>query len=308
MLYFLWKAAMWQSPKIPITKDQHDTIISAWRAIVTVLDIEEEWDSLIQNYIELEMELLKSAMDTMVLNHESYGDMQQRRLIFSRRLSNLLQTCRSYIDRTPHHLKKLEGHDFEATFDELRRAAHAAHFGYRFMDAMRNYAQHRGVPLHGATYHAGWIGDDNGNRKAAMRHVVTANVNLNKVRSDKKFSAKVRAEVAGVDRLDIAALTREYIEALGTVHIELRARMAEALAKWKATVKSAIEQYAVANNDNVIGLCVAEFADERNLIAKVDIFDDLLLRQEQLVQRNGSLVNFRRRYVSNEIMPAKNRR
>src|SRR3546814_1358490 len=65
-------------------------------------------DCLVQHYIDLEMELLRSAMHSMVLNHESYHEFQQIRLGFSRRLSSLLQSCRSYLAHTPHHLNKLE--------------------------------------------------------------------------------------------------------------------------------------------------------------------------------------------------------
>ncbi|MBA3677778.1 MAG: hypothetical protein H0W74_10325 [Sphingosinicella sp.] len=308
MPYYLWKAVLGRTPKIEITKEEHDAIIVAWRSIVAVVAIEEEWDSLIRNYIELEMELLKSAMHSIVLNHESYHEMQQERLEFSRRLSNLLQTCRSYIDHAPHHLGKLDDGAFKAAFDGLRKTAHAAHFGYRFMDAMRNYAQHRGVPLHGSTYNAQWTGDLVDDAKGLLQHSVAASVNLDKIREDRNFNAKVRGELEGVDKLDVATLTREYIEALGSIQTALRARLKESLTNWKGTVRAAMEQYAAVNKGDVVGLSVAEFSTDDRLIAAVNIFDELLERQERLVRRNGSLVNLRRRYVTNEILPPKRSR
>src|SRR3546814_11280708 len=87
MSYYLWKAILGRTPKIEITKEEHDTIFASWRAISVVADIEEEWDCLVQHYIDLEMELLRSAMHSMVLNHESYHEFQQIRLGFSRRRS-----------------------------------------------------------------------------------------------------------------------------------------------------------------------------------------------------------------------------
>src|SRR3546814_2941755 len=74
MSYYLWKAILGRTPKIEITKEEHDTIFASWRAISVVADIEEEWDCLVQHYIDLEMELLRSAMHSMVLNHESYHE------------------------------------------------------------------------------------------------------------------------------------------------------------------------------------------------------------------------------------------
>src|SRR3546814_9673570 len=90
-------------------------------------------------------------MHSMVLKHESYHEFQQIRLGFSRRLSSLLQSCRSYLDHTPHHLNKLESHAFADPFKKLTNTAYDGHFGCRFMEALRNYAQHRGLPLHGAS-------------------------------------------------------------------------------------------------------------------------------------------------------------
>src|SRR3546814_12537195 len=98
----------------------------------------EEWDCLVQHYIDLEMELLRSAMHSMVLNHESYHEFQQIRLGFSRRLSSLLQSCRSYLDHTPHHLNKLESHAFADPFQKLTNTPTAGPFGCRFQEALRN--------------------------------------------------------------------------------------------------------------------------------------------------------------------------
>lgn len=311
MAYYLWKAVLAREPKIEITKAEYEEIIAAWRAITAIVEIEEEWDCLVQNYIELEMELLQSAMHSMVRNRESYHEYQQIRLGFSRRLSNLLQSCRSYLDHTPHHLNKLEGHAFTEPFKKLTNAAYDGHFGYRFMEALRNYAQHRGLPMHGASFDASWteIFTEGRREKGLLRHVVLASINLAKIKGDKKFSAKLLAEVdENLEHLDVATLTREYIEALGGAHNELRQLLSGALAQWKTTVRDAIARYAAVRDGNVIALSAAEFKENDTVKASINIFDDLLVRLERLTRRNGSLVNLRLRYVTNEILPPKKSR
>jgi hypothetical protein len=177
------------------------------------------------------------------------------------------------------------------------------------MDAMRNYAQHRGVPLHGSTWSAQWIGEkDTNEAKHQLRHIVTANVDLDKVRQDKKFKAAVRKEIEYADHLDVGTLTREYIEALGWVHSELRKAMKESVAGWKDTVRGAIARYADANGGNVVGLAAVEFTDDGRLVSQMNIFEDMLDRQERLARRNRNLVNLRRRFVSNELVPPKGKR
>src|SRR3546814_19996942 len=79
------------------------------------------------------------------------------------------------------------------------------------MEALRNYAQHRGLPLHGASFDAKWMGnlDEGDDDKGLLRHVALASINLAKIKGDKKFSAKLLAEIDGdLEHLDVATLTR----------------------------------------------------------------------------------------------------
>src|SRR3546814_16747259 len=116
------------------------------------------------------------------------------------------------------------------------------------------------------------------------------------------------SDVCSSDLLDVATLTREYIEALGGVHDGLRKLLNGALAEWKSTVRDAIARYVEINGGNAIGLSVAEFNENGTVKSHINIFDDLLLRLERLTRRNGSLINLRRRYVTNELLPPNNSR
>lgn len=57
-----------------------------------------------------------------------------------------------------------------------------------------------------------------------------------------------------------------------------------------------------------MGLAVDEFADDDRLAGQVNIFEDMLDRQERLTRRNGNLGNLRRRIVSNELVLPKGKR
>src|SRR3546814_8691927 len=146
-------------------------------------------------------------------------------------------------------------------------------------------------------------GDDD---KVLLLHLVLASINLAKIKGDKNISAKLLAEIDGdLELLDVATLTREYIEALGGVHDGLRKLLNGALAEWKSTVSDAIARYVEINGGNAIGLSVAEFNENGTVKSHINIFDDLLRRLERLTRRNGRLINLRRRYVTNELLPPK---
>lgn len=268
--------------------------------------MEEEWDSLIQNYIELELELIRSAMNTMVLSHEGYHEMNQIRLGFARRLSNLLHSCKSYLDHTPHHLKQLRTPELDVAFRTAANDAYDGNVSYRFMEALRNYAQHRGLPLHGATFDSGWTGTfANGAEDSGfLRHSSYATIDLAKIRTDKKFKASVLADLAeSPDKLDVSLLVREYIESLAQVHEKVRKSVENELEYAGSAIRKAISQYSDVNEGNVIGLSAAEFDDQNVLINHQNIFEDLLERINRLIRRNRNLINLRLRYVSSEVTP-----
>ena len=307
MGYYLWKAVLGRTPKESITRIEYDRLLTSWTTLGVIASIEEEWDSLIQNYVELELELIRSAMNTMVLSHHDYHEANQTRLGFSRRLSNLLHSCKSYIDHTPHHLKKLTTTGLEAAFKTATGATYDASASYRFMEALRNYAQHRGLPLHGATFDSRWTGSftNDAQDKGLLRHSSYATINLAKIRADGKFKASVLNELASSpDQLDVSILVREYIEGLAQVHEKVRSSFKSELDDASDAIRTAIARYAAVNGGDVIGLSVAKFDDAKGTVtAYQNIFVDLPDRIQRLKQRNRNLVNLRLRYVSSEITP-----
>jgi hypothetical protein len=308
MAYFLLKETLGQSPEIEISKEEYTRIQAACDGIWTLIGIEENWDNLVRNYTELEMEFLKAATGSMVLTQCSFHEMHEMRLGFSRRLSSLLTSYKSYLDQTPHHLKKLGGNTFKDSFDQLKRCAYDNHFSYRLMEGLRNYAQHRDVPLHGARLASSWIKPE-GARSSddeLMRYTASANIDLDKLKSDEKTKPNLRAEIEdGANHIDVVTVTRDYIEVLGAMHLELRESTNSLLTEWKSIVQETIARYGSVNNGNVIGLCITEHNDSNAIKPKIAVFNDPVLYLEKLMLRNGSMVNLTKRYVTNEIAPAR---
>ena len=104
------------------------------------------------------------AIRWMVAMVYEWGYMaRERNLIVNRRLMNLFNACRGYLDHTKHHLNSIQNPIRLSYFEEFKKYAseqYDAHLAYRAMEAMRNYAQHAGFPI-GVTY-GGWM--DSGRR------------------------------------------------------------------------------------------------------------------------------------------------
>lgn len=307
MGHYLLKSAFPRSPKLPISETEYVNILASWSSLSTIAAIEEEWDCLIQNYIELETELIRSAMNSMVLNHADYHEMNQTRLAFSRRLSNLLHSCKSYSDHIKHHLNRLATPELKNKFEKSTSAAYDSSSSYRFMEALRNYAQHRAMPLHGVTLDAAWTGNFDGKDKSEglHRHSLHLQIDLRRIRSDQKFKAAVRAEIANSpDHLDVSILVREYIERLAQVHEDLRTSIKSELDQAIHSIQTAIKKFDEISQFDTFTLKVVEWDDEKETaINSQTIFGDLLQRIYRLTHQNRNLVNLRLRYVSSEVTP-----
>jgi|GEM_PF-508488 len=306
--YYLWKAVLARNPKIELSLKEYEGIIQAKKNIVQAIYFEESWDVLVQNFIEFESELLQAALESMIVEPTEGRVFSEIRLKFARKFSNFLSSCRSYIDHAPHHLRLIEG---GAAIDVFRNATSEAYdneFAYRFLEAMRNYAQHRGLPLHGTSYDTSWVGDRTklqDDENAKLRHSVSASIDLSKVMRDRNFKPSVAAEMPeGRSAIEVPEMTRRYVEALALVHDHTRRAFSVGVADDIKLLRDAIDRYGKVNSGDVLGLAVTSFNGDK-IVESEDIFEDFISWYEHLKARNGNLRNLRNYYVSNEVLEKK---
>ena len=298
--YFLAIRALGRHHRVEIDQARFDEIAIAWANLRHVVNLEEGWDAIVQNYVELEKGLLDAAAANMILSNLDYHNFQDTRLAFAVKLTNLLSTCRAYLDHTPRHLNRLvpAGHDTDA-FKLATNREYDARFGYRFMEALRNFAQHSGLPLHGTTYDARWK-EDTADGSGMLEFSVATNVVIDKLRGDKAFKQAVLADVTEKE-LATEPLIRGYIEGLSMVHVELRERLKARIEDWMKTVRDAMAEFIETSGDpatSIIGLCAMQLAPRNEWKQTVPLVKDMLERLEMLQKRNRSLVNLTRRFVS----------
>jgi hypothetical protein len=77
--------------------------------------------------------------------------------------------------------------------------------------------------------------------------------------------------------------------------------MQNEVTEWKKVIRSTIAGFMETNNCEVDVLHVTE-CDDGIIISRTEIFEDMLLRIDELTKRNGSLINLGKRYVSNELI------
>ena len=296
MKYVLKIDALGKYPEINLSEDEYKSLKIASEKLSNGLAIEEKYEILISNYLDFEVQLLEHAAQAMIRIPYDYDYFFQVRMSFNRRLVNLLTSARLYIDQLHHHIRPIIP-DYPNLKDELKRLfskEYDSSLHYRFMEALRNYVQHRGIPVH-------WFQFNNHSDDSGVERLLIFTMELASLKAylleDDSFKKKVLEEIP--DKIDLKMATRAYIEGISRIHSSARNFTENVLKESRAIIENAIISYKKIHSDNCIGLHAICF-DDNKIIDRVMLlleWDDIRLK---LNRCNSELINLRRRYVSGQ--------
>jgi hypothetical protein len=246
---------------VPITELEYFDIRQRREILLEALFIEEKFDLVVDNYLEFETDLLNSCAREMVRGVQNWATFQEERNQINRRVVNLLSACRLYLDHTRHHLGNIG--DSATAITEIIKTSISAQYdgslGYRVMDALRNYVQHRGYPIHSVTFNASWNDD-----RSKLIYAITPYLIIARLEEDGKFKSSVLEELKQQgDKVDIKPMIREYIDGLGKIHNEIRRQLKCLVDESDKTIRDAIELYRkdYPTDDSVVGLAAVKRND-----------------------------------------------
>ena len=165
MEYFLRLGTLGECPTVTIDSERFSLLKSSRHILSEALAIEEEYEMVISNYIDLEKESISVSISYMTRNYRGYVDSFDARLALNRRFMNLLTSVRLYTDKLVSHCVAClpTENRVEERVKLLFSTEYDKSFDYMFMDALRNYIQHYGTAVHGVTFGGRWTSlDDKG--------------------------------------------------------------------------------------------------------------------------------------------------
>ncbi len=299
---YLRQNVIGHAPMVPVSDQDAIEIHGAMSAILECIRFEEEWDIVVGNVFSMEQEVLQTALHDVLFSDLDWHDFNDLRVKLVRLLQNLLSSCRSYLDHSPQYLNKLDKSGaLSAFFKAETNRAYDDSFAYRFMEELRNHAQHSGHPIHGTVFDTRRIEHAQG---TVWRSVAGATIDLDVLKAT-KFKKRVleEAEKRGL-RLDPIQMAREYIEKLSQVHVNTRDELLSRGLTKRAAINSAVASYTAAGG-NLLALALWEDQgvnqDERVTTVFLNPFD----RFDKLGKKNRLLRNFSKQYVSGEILAPK---
>ena len=293
--YILRKMVLASNFELEINESEYLTLKSSRGCLSGAFAIEEKYDLLISNFLELEKECMDITCENMLKNNDDYSDFFDIRARLNRRVVNLLTASRLYVDHLGQHVKIcLPEKDKCEDAKKLFSLQYDHCFEYRFMEALRNYVQHRGLAIHSSSLGGFWTSKDKKNDE--LEYKIRIFTHKDAVSSDNSFKRAVANEMP--EKVNILLASRKYISSISKAHGELRQLISDNVTKSRNIVLEQIESFKNQSDGNSIALAALKINQDDEVIERVNIlldWDDVRLH---LVNKNKVLHSLGQSYVS----------
>ena len=298
MPYVLCRLVLSSDHTIRITKKEYEHIKVACTGIGEIIGIEEKYDAVMENFVELEQSILQLGMRHLAFSNMDYHELQQPRNVVGRRLLNLLSSARLYRDSLPQHCKTIFG-DKDARLGQVKallRDSPKQPMAYRVVEAVRNYAQHQEIPVYGVTFHRASEGDGEERRSA---HWLSFSLDALEVSRGRELSNDVRAELVSLgSKVDPMPLVRQYVEHVGTIQRAIREMIKGHDADWTGTITGGIRRFTRRFPKEKAIALAAGFQKPNGSISDAEyLVEEAVGYLKYLKSKNRSAVNLSQRYV-----------
>ncbi|MEK4519299.1 hypothetical protein NSS64_28930 [Paenibacillus sp. FSL H8-0122] len=281
---------------IIISSEKYERLIKAKRQLVSMMKVEEKLNLLIENYSELEKDILNVSFNRMISPVYStdwilsIGDFH----LINRRIINFLTTSRLYLDQILHDVKELsDDPTFSSIVEKLKNTEYENVLGYRVLEALRNYVQHRGLPVHLLSFNKSKVGD-------LSKHVINPFLKVSELRNDGKFKASVLNELEKEnEKADLKLYIRQYISSITKIHSAIRSYLSDNINKWDEEILSTYEEFDKEYGETeslAIGELYLNFRRNITFIMK-----EPTKRRKWLEQKNEELNNLVSKFISSEV-------
>ncbi|WP_442960864.1 hypothetical protein [Pseudoalteromonas sp. SWYJZ98] len=297
--YRLTINAAGRSPVLEIDEEKFNSIVTALNQLSAAMAIEEKYELLIGNYLDLEKEVLNVTAEDILYSSSEYSGFFDIRLACNKRIVNLLTSTKLYIDQIQQHTKICVP-DSSSKVKAFFSKEYDENFEYRFMEALRNYVQHRGLAVHATKHGSRWLPPEENRLMECGTKIFS---HKSELENDKAFKKAVVNEMNG--NVELISTTRKYVESINYVHIQIRGLIEESVKNSRELIEGVISSYEDSNNGHSLGLCATAYESGEpidTIIKRVQVFLDWDNVRIKLESKNRKLTNLSRRYVTGNCL------
>lgn len=231
-IYYLEEAFL-GGGRIPINGNQYRKLADALSTIISAIEVEELFQVFGQSFLRFEKDLLTLSLEFAYAaskKPDSADDFfSKARNQFNVNIITILTAYQSYADQSDRILKYARSIPGARELNtHVAQEVFGRHFSYRICDQLRNYAQHRALPLGGFSIGGDTelIHDNTGAvRKGYNGYSVSPWLDVEKLKSSKRVKAIIRDELTQLNykKIDMKWLIRSFAGAMYSRHEKLRA-------------------------------------------------------------------------------------
>lgn len=191
--YALARDILGSDTVVEIKQNEFESAEISYHQLQLAVAAEERFDAIARNFIDFESDMLTSTLENFFVGFGAGMEQMAILRLLNRRMLNLLSATRAYYDHMKHAAKILFNRDerFEEIIDRFSYH-HDNNLSYRVLEALRNYSQHRGLPIHSVSYPIKVIHEKQG---SPMKHMILPELDVGRIRTDGKFKASVLREL-----------------------------------------------------------------------------------------------------------------
>lgn len=259
-------------------------IVEARSLLQSFLNMEEKLNYVIDNYIEFEQELLNTSINNLVtpMIEQEWKHYVSEIHKITRRIINLLSTSKMYLDQVPHDLNKVckNKKDVVKMFEKMKSKEYDNVFGYRVMEALRNYSQHRDLPIHKISNK---VAKTNDNKN---KHLIIPVLRTKELEVDDKFKKSVLNELKEIgDKIDLRMYIRQYIQSFYNLQKFIRDILSEDMNNNDQIIQNAYNYFEQKFNNPPKSLSASKYY--KNIpVETVHIVYDIKKRRHWLENKN----------------------
>lgn len=259
--FWLRRAAIGPQVMVPINSDRYTALCKARATFIDAGAFEQRYEILLGNHLALEQFCAEWSLRRKVEKDYRYETGSRIILEANRHVMNLLSAARAYADHVVRDFRHLGlSPPFNEQAKTLMSQQYDRDLSYRIVCALRNYVQHRSTPVHSLT----------GRKSECWADTLGIYCRKSTLMDEGNFKASVLAEME--DQTDLKIVAREYMNGIGSVHIELRKRVDEHCREARRVHEEAIAEFVAAQPElgpgtPGIGLTVCREVNEEYLDA-----------------------------------------
>ncbi|WP_411378802.1 hypothetical protein [Pseudomonas sp. MPB26] len=298
--YFLGTSLHEASPKLEISEEEYTGLVNARQTLTAALNIEETYDLVLGNFLDLEKEVLLLTLNKIVDHRFDYKKAYDVLSSINRKFTNFVLSAKNYtelIDSMASKANNRSGGTKEAV-KAIREKHYGDNLNYRFMEKLRNHLSHFGGAVHSVHNPDKWVMDENKKAKNLVYNISIYALKAS-LAANGEFNKQVLNELP--DKVDLKKAARSYMGAVSSIQVAVRALTKTATEEARALIESNLDKYKSENDGNVF--LVGAFSnkayetneDPTMLFLE---WDDVRI---ELMKTNQSISNMERRHITSAI-------